>query len=173
MKIALPKVDDLNEYYKSYIRYITEDDLLIAMDKQLQVTSDFLETISEDESKLAYDAGKWEIKEVIGHLCDVERILLYRALRFARKDHTALEGFDEDDYVVNSNFKERPWASLKDEKKIVSLSSLQFFQNLTAERFDQVGTANGNILSVRAIMFFIIAHERHHIQVIKDRYLKK
>ncbi|HNQ61554.1 MAG TPA: DinB family protein [Bacteroidia bacterium] len=173
MKIALPKVEDLNDYYKSYFKYIAEDDLMEALNNQIQITTDFLASVSDSESAFAYAPGKWQIKEIIGHLCDAERILSYRALRFARKDQTPLAGFEENDYVENSNAKHRSWSSLIDEKKIVSLSSLHFFKNLNAESFDYSGSANDNTVSVRANLFFIITHERHHLQVIKDRYLKR
>ena len=39
--------------------------------------------------------GKWSVKERISQLIDCERIMAYRALRFARKDETSLAGCDE------------------------------------------------------------------------------
>lgn len=173
MKIVKPAYSDLSEYYKSYFSYIPEDDLLTAFEKQIKNTHVFLETISESQSDYAYAAGKWKIREVLGHLCDTERILVYRALRFARKDTTALQGFDENEYVRNANFSKRSWASLVEEKQGISQSSLCFFRNLPAESFDYSGTANKTSLSVRALMFFILAHERHHLSIIKERYLDR
>ncbi|TAH38813.1 MAG: DinB family protein [Bacteroidetes bacterium] len=172
MQIALPKPDELNDYYKGYLKYISEDDLLSVLKTQIEETSMFLRNISDENSGNAYEPGKWQIKEVVGHLSDTERILSYRALRFARKDETPLAGFDEDHFVENANFKSRSWESIVDEKKAVRQSSIHFFNSLHPGAFDFKGIAKGNVLSVRALLFFIIAHERHHLQVIKERYLK-
>ena len=172
MIISLPKSTELSDYYKSYQKYITENDLLNALESQIQTSVVFLKSISDEKSAFAYEPNKWEIKEVVGHLCDTERILSYRALQFARKDTTPLAGFDENHFVQNANFRTRSWASLYQEKEIVGRSSLHFFNSLDEDTFDLKGTANNKIVSVRALLFFIIAHERHHLQVIKDRYLK-
>ncbi len=172
MKISLPKPDELNDYYKSYLKYISEDDLLSLLKSQIEETKVFLKSISDEKSVLAYEPGKWQIKEVVGHLSDTERILVYRALRFARKDETPLAGFDEDHFVEHANFKGRSWESIIEEKTVVRQATFHFFNSLDAAAFDFKGEAKGNIVSVRALLFFIIAHERHHLQVIKDRYLK-
>ncbi len=172
MIISPPKADELNDYYKTYQKYITENDLLKTLESQIETSAAFFKSISDEKSGFAYEPTKWQIKELVGHLCDTERILVYRALQFARKDETPLPGFDENHFVQNANFKSRSWQSLCEEKAIVGQSSFQFFNSLDALTFDLKGTANGKVVSVRALLFFIIAHERHHLQVIKDRYLK-
>ncbi len=171
MIITKPQSSELTDYYKSYLKYIPETDLLQTMEELSGITAHFLSGISDDDSQTTYAPGKWQVKEVIGHLCDTERILVYRALRFARKDETPLTGFEENDYVKNANFKTRSWSSIREEKRILSEGTLHFFKSLDPQNFDLQGTANGNKVSVRSILFFIIAHERHHLQVIKERYL--
>lgn len=173
MKIFKPAYSDLSEYYQTYFSCIPEDDLLQAFEKQVNDTHIFLNGISGAQSEYAYEEGKWTIREVLGHLCDTERILVYRALRFARNDHTDLAGFDENAYVRNANFSTRSWASLVEEKQGISQSSLIFFRNLPSESFDYSGIANKTKVSVRALMYFILAHERHHLSVIKERYLNR
>jgi hypothetical protein len=173
MKIFKPDYSDLSEYYQTYFSCIPEDDLLHAFEKQVNDTHIFLKGISGAQSEFAYEEGKWSIREVLGHLCDTERILVYRALRFARNDNTGLPGFDENAYVRNANFSTRSWASLVEEKLGISQSSLIFFRNLPSESFDYSGIANKTPVSVRALMYFILAHERHHLSIIKERYLNR
>jgi hypothetical protein len=40
-----------------------------------------------------------------------------------------------------------------------------------ADKANQLGNANGQSVSVRALAWMIAGHEKHHIQVIKERYL--
>ncbi len=173
MFIAKPKISELSDYYKSYLQIVPENDLLTALEDQVHHTTEFLKGISDLNSIIAYERCKWQLKEVIGHLCDSERILTYRALRFSRKDETPLAGFEENDYIHNSNFKVRSWASIREEKKIISEASLIFFKTLDESAYDLTGLANGNNVSVRSLLFFVLAHERHHLRVVEERYLKK
>ena len=54
---------------------------------------------------------------------------------------------------------------------LVREASIALFTSLEEEDFDKFGTANDNPISVRAILFMIIGHQRHHFNVIKERYL--
>ena len=37
----------------------------------------------------------------------------------------------------------------------------------------QSGVANGNVMSVRAAAYHIAGHEMHHVNIIKELYLKR
>ena len=111
------------------------------------------------------------LKEVIGHLSDTERILSYRALSFARNDKTLLAGFDENNYIDESNFRDRPLKEILKEWNSVRLATLTLFSSMTNDIADRKGNANGQIVTPRIILYFILVHGRHHFQVIKERYL--
>ena len=76
---------------------------------------------------VTYAAGKWTLREVIGHLIDDERIFVYRALCFARGDQQSLPGFDENDYVAGARFDDRPLADHLAELREVRAATLRFF----------------------------------------------
>ncbi|MGB6268909.1 MAG: DinB family protein, partial [Olleya sp.] len=114
---------------------------------------------------------KWNIKEIINHLIDSERIFCYRALRFARQDNTALSGFNENDYVDFSHAKNRTIDSLIEEYKTVRQATITLYNSFTDESLLFRGIAGSGEVSVRALGFLIIGHEKHHINVIKQRYL--
>src|SRR2546423_104704 len=102
--IRTPRADELTLYYQSYLKYIPADaDLLSVIKEQAGITQQFLSSVPKEKESHAYAEGKWTVKEVVGHLCDTERILSCRALRFSRNDKTPLPGFDENTYTPNSN----------------------------------------------------------------------
>ena len=171
MKISRPIPSDLSNYYQSYLPYVPEDDLLKVLKEQKNVIENFTGSITVSEETHRYADGKWMVKEVIGHLCDTERILTYRALRISRNDKTPLHGFEENDYTPNSNYKDRSLKNIVEELLAVRNATILLFENMSEEMFDRKGIANHSDVTVRGILFFIVAHARHHMNVIKERYL--
>jgi uncharacterized damage-inducible protein DinB len=171
IKIAPPTADLLNEYYRTYIKYAKEEDMLQAIIDEGKITQEWLSKIPADMENVAYAEGKWKLKEVVGHICDAERILAYRALRFSRNDQTSLPGFDENSYTNESSFKDRTLKDIAAELKTVREATISLFSSMTAEVIDRKGIANNMNVSPRIILYFVLTHERHHKQIIKDRYL--
>ena len=171
MTVRKPSPGELNSYYQTYLKYVEEDDLLDALIIQKETTQKFLASISEIKASSTYAEGKWLLKEVVGHLCDTERILSYRALRISRSDKTPLPGFDENEYTPNANYNTRTLENIADEFKSIRESSVTLFKNMSEEMYDRRGISNNTEVGVRDILFFIIAHERHHLHVIQERYL--
>lgn len=171
MPLAPPVFEDLSDYYKSYREYLPEDDLLSALDAQTEVSVKTIASIPPHLANYSYAPGKWMAKEIVGHLSDTERILTYRALRFSRNDKTELQPFDEDMYLSNSNFRDRSLSDILNEWKSVRAAGKTFFASLNDEMADRKGLVSGNLVSARIILYFIIVHERHHLGVIKERYM--
>jgi hypothetical protein len=111
------------------------------------------------------------VKEVIGHMIDTERVLAYRAMRFARKDKTPLPGYDENFFVANANFQKQTLSGLAHEFAIVREANLSLFKVWDEEVLSQIGIANNLQVSVRAILYMIAGHATHHMNVIKWKYL--
>jgi uncharacterized damage-inducible protein DinB len=131
-----------------------------------------LETISEEKATYRYAPGKWSIKQIVGHITDHERIMLYRALRFSRKDQTPLPGYDQNILVDNSRFDELSLQQLLTDLKNVRGASNSFIDNLSGVQLKRKGIAWKYELTVEEFLKATIGHEIHHINIIKDRYLK-
>jgi uncharacterized damage-inducible protein DinB len=129
-----------------------------------------LRNLSPGKADYAYAPGKWTVKEVIGHVIDAERIFAYRALRFARGDKTELAGFDENTYVPTGQFGRRTMNDLLDEFEVVRASTIHLARHLDAEALDRRGTASQNPVSVRALLYIIAGHERHHVALLRERF---
>ncbi len=170
--IARPQSDEYIPYYGKYIALVPEGDLVETLRTQIGETLSLLRTIPEERASHRYAPGKWSIKEVIGHMSDVERIMTYRALRIARGDTTPLPGFDENAYVPAANFEARTLASLANELEAVRRAAVAFFETLDADAAARRGSANGNPISARALAYIIAGHELHHVAILRERYLK-
>ena len=132
---------------------------------------DLLKSVAEENAAYRYAPGKWSIKQIIGHITDHERIMTYRALRFSRKDRTALPGYDQDTFVDNSRFDEQPVSQLITDLENVRNASNSFIRSLSKEQLLLTGTAWKYELTVEAFLKATIGHELHHIEVIKQKYL--
>jgi len=170
--IAIPKAEELSNYYKGYLKYVNaDDDLFELISKQRDETQQFLSSIDEDRAGFAYAPGKWQVKEVVGHVCDTERIMCYRALCIARKDRTPLPGFDENLYTPASNYSKRSLKNISEELRTVREATLSLIGNFSPEMIGFKGIANEVEISVRAIIYMIYVHQQHHMTVIRERYL--
>jgi len=158
-------------YFEKYISLAHEEEIVATLDKQIEGTLSLIRGLSAAQGDLRYAPGKWSVKEVIGHLIDAERILAYRALRFARNDATPLPGFDENLFVANADFGSRSLADLADEFEHTRKSNVYLFKGLDGEASLRRGVSNNNELSVRAIAYIIAGHELHHAGILRSRYL--
>ena len=166
-----PQTNEYPVYFQKYIDLIKSDNIIKVFDEQVMDIQELISGILEEKENYAYAAGKWTPKEIIGHIIDTERIMAYRALSIARKDKTNLPGFDENLYVANAHFSKRTLYDLGHEFALVRESNIALFKCFDKETLAEMGNANGNAISVNAILFMIAGHAEHHINVIKTRYL--
>lgn len=172
MKRSQLSPQEYNVHYANYINQVPEDlDLITALEQGEAQTHQFYKAIPEDQLKKSYAPGKWTILEVLLHLIDTERIFNYRALCIARGDTTEFPGYEQDEYVPPSKANARSLSSLLAEYSTVRKATISLFSNLKEEDLKQLGKASNSPLSVRAAGFITAGHEKHHEQIIKERYL--
>ena len=166
-----PAVGEYPSAYADYVGRVPPGaDVLAVLAGQLDETSGRLAGVPEARGGFRYAPGKWSVKEVVGHLSDVERVMVYRALRFARGDAAPLPGFDENAYVPEAGADTRTLANLLAEWVAVRQASLAFFHSLPPGTWARRGVANGNPVSVRALAYVVAGHEHHHLEVLRTRY---
>jgi uncharacterized damage-inducible protein DinB len=167
-----PNENEYAPYYHKYVERVPDDDVRSILRVQLDDTLALLRPLKEEQAGIRYAEGKWSIRQVVGHLADVERIMGYRALRIARNDQTPLPGFDENIYADTGEFDRRTLRSLLAELEVTRAATAALFHNLPESAWDRRGTANTNSVSVRAIAYIIAGHELHHREILQDRYLQ-
>lgn len=158
-------------FYKGYILLAPENmSIENALNQSFKAFSSYFKNLTEKQALYSYADGKWTLKEVLVHCMDTERIMSYRALRFARGDKTELPGFNQDDFVPHSNANSRTVIDLIEEYSSLRQSTIQLFNSFNDDVLKRTGVGNGYTMSVRAIGFMISGHELHHLNICKERY---
>ncbi len=170
LTISRPEPGEYAPYYDRYISLVAGSDILGTLDAQRRQTLLLLSGRDESDGNFRYAPDKWNAKEVLGHVCDTERIFAYRALRIARGDQTPMEGFEQDDYVRNGPFGHAPMAEIIEDYISVRRATLTLLRNLDEAAWTRRGVANKNEVSVRALAYTIAGHELHHRRILEEKY---
>jgi len=169
--IMRPNKGDYNEYYQQYIDQVKGDDIFRILIEQNMESQNILNSFPESKGNYKYAEGKWTVKEVIGHLMDVERIFAYRALCIGRGETKPLPGMDQDSYVANGNFNKRQIFDLVYEYRLLRESNILLFGSFDKSILQNRGNASGYEVTVLALMFMTAGHEKHHLKVLTDKYM--
>lgn len=169
MTIKRPDQSEFAPFYAGYIGKVPDSGPAPLMREQIAALEK-LRALPEDKANHAYDAGKWSVKEVIGHVADAERVFSYRLTRIARGDKTPLSGFDENAWAKTAPHRKRPIAAVIDEMIAIRRASLALVDSLDEQTVSNVGLANNNSVSARAICWIMAGHAKHHLDILAERY---
>ena len=166
-----PAENEYAPYYQKYVSLIPNGNILQMMEKQNEQFCEFLAQFDEERANYSYEDGKWTLKEVIGHLIDVELVFMYRALRFSRNDKESLHGFEQDDFIANSDFSKLTLSELVEQFYHMRKAAIPMFNSFTDEMCNRKGKASDSSFSVKAIAYIMVGHVIHHMKIIHSKYL--
>jgi hypothetical protein len=169
--IKKPNPDSFASYFQRYTDLVPDETVLKTLADQLNEAMQIYKGLNESKFNYRYAESKWSIKELIVHILDTERIFVYRALRIARKDKTPMAGFEQDDYINNINWENYPTTSVLEEYNLIRNHSILFFNSMTEEMLQQSGISSDMKMAVSAVPFILAGHEKHHLNILKSRYL--
>jgi hypothetical protein len=170
--IGRPPESEYPPFHAGYVSLVPEEDILTVLADQLRDTIALLQEIPETRAGFRYEPGKWTVAELTGHLVDSERVFGFRAMTFARGDASPLPGFDQDPYVLAARAgKEVSLPTLAREFGHVRRGHLLLLERLAPSDWLRTGTASGKSVSVRALAYIMAGHVRHHVGILKARYL--
>ena len=167
------KKSDINlmpQYYDRYINLVADVELSQAFDESITQLSELNRDLLARLDGKAYEPGKWTVKDIIQHVTDVERILAYRALLFARRNGTIPQGFDQNLFVTNARANDRMIDDLIDELITVRRATKSLYDGLDDQALQAKGISWEHEISVLALGFTIVGHQIHHLNVIQERY---
>ena len=164
--------DELSYFYGTYLKALdSEVGLLEALLEGKDWMESFIRNLPVDRLGYRYGEDKWTIAEVLVHLIDTERIFQYRAFRISRNDTTPLPGFEQDDYIKESDSGQRSKEDILYEYLTVRDASISLFKGLSNAKLKRIGTASGMPWSVGALGLAISGHQRHHENILRERYV--
>lgn len=166
-----PEASEFFEYYRGYVAQVPEGDIVSILRAQSRESMALLERVTGAQAEYRYAPGKWSLKEVVAHLVDMEWVFFARALHFARKVDAALPGVEQEDAMAASNAAARPLSALLAEWRHLREAGALFLEGLEDDAWGRSGVASGHAVTVRALAYIIAGHERHHIGVMRERYL--
>jgi uncharacterized damage-inducible protein DinB len=171
--IEKPKEGEYPAYAIMYMKLVPDDgSLLKHLEDGYNEMEKLVLSLPIEKLLYRYAANKWTIKEVLVHIIDDERIYAYRALCFARNERTPLPGFEQDDYITFSNANQRSLENILQEYDAVRKATIALYEGLDDAALLRSGIANKNRVTVRALGYHIAGHELHHMNIIKERYLR-
>ena len=169
--LARPGVDEYDDYYHQYVKRVPDGDILSQFVAQRDEIESLLGAIDPAREGYRYAEGKWSIREMVGHIIDVERMFAYRTLAFARNDQAPLPSFDQDDYVAAADFDKQKLADLVGAFIVNRNAYLWLLRSFGDETWMRRGTASGCEFTVRSIPYIVVGHAAHHMAVLGERYL--
>ena len=167
---SLPSKGEYPPYYETYISKLAEANFSDLLLLQLEQLKTLLSSKPAGWENTPYAPGKWSPKEVLGHCIDTERIMTFRALCIARGEKKLLPGFDQDPYVVQGQFNAASLDDLLADFEIQRQAILSMVRTFPEASFQEIGSANGNPMSTRALLWIIPGHFMHHFEVLQQAY---
>lgn len=153
-----------------YFNLAKDEDLNRLFDSKTTIT--FLQSIDQNQACHRYESDKWSIKQIVGHITDHERIKMFRAFQLSRREKIELWGYDQNFLVENAHFDELTMEQLIMDMACVRKASLSFIDTLSEDQLKLKGQAREYQITLEEFMKSIIGHERHHINIVREKYLK-
>jgi uncharacterized damage-inducible protein DinB len=168
--VGRPERSEFSDHYAPFIALVPDGEiieLLATTGAQRHAT---IGGITEDAASQAPPEGKWNIRETLGHLADMERVLSYRALRIARGDRAPVSGVDQDQYVANSYANQRTIADLQSELYALRIATIALFHSVPPAVWRRLDVIEGDAVSMRALAYIIAGHDLHHLGQLAERF---
>lgn len=167
-----PQQGEYNPYFQTYIDMVPNGDFLAILHENTNAAIAFFEGIPAEKHNYRYDTDKWNVKQLLAHITDAERVFSYRALVAARGDSkTILHPMNDHLYVEQANVADRTFDSLLTEFKAVRAATEALFAPISESQSEFRAKTKAGPITARALGYIIVGHMLHHMKVIKAWYL--
>ena len=120
-------------FYAGYIARIRDGEWLARLEQQPDEYRVLLAGLDEARAAAPTAPGKWSVIDILGHVCDTERVFGFRLIWFARGAPSELPGFDQDAWVEAARRQPRTLADSLDEFAQVRQATLAMLRTVSDE----------------------------------------
>ena len=170
MAITRPKKGEFAPFHETYLNLVPKGNIVSLLKKTLKETLAEFAKFPPESHDRGYAEGKWSLKQKLAHMIDTERVFGFRALWFSKNDRQPMPGFNQDDWMEQTDVSHRTLADLLKEFKAARENTIYIVKGISDEQSKFIGTASGRPTSARTMIFCIIGHNIHHINLLRDRY---
>lgn len=167
--ITAPEQSEYDEYYHRYVSKVPDSDFLAVFAKQPETLQQLLGDLSGGEESKLHEPYTWTLKQVLGHLIDVERIFSTRMLHIGVGDSQPLPGMDHNMYVDSFDYEPVAMQTLLDEFAALRKANVILAQRMSSEALERVGIASDNSISARANLYILCGHVAYHEEIVRKR----
>ena len=167
-----PELAEYPQYFHKYIEKVPDTDIQEFLNKQLVEQLEFVKNLSAEQMDHKYAEDKWTVRQVLSHINDVERIFGYRALACLRNDSGKIPGFEQDEYVENTNLSNMTKENLADEFHGLRLANIAMIKTADQSEWERICNINGNDTSARSMIYMLAGHVIHHKILFNEKYFK-
>ena len=170
--LTAPTAEEYATFYEGYVQLaLARKNVHAALSQQVDELYSAMGALSDEQARYRFGKEEWSIKEMMGHMNDVERVFSYRLLRVSRNDTTPLPGFEQNDFVKAANFDEWDMGALVEEFEHLRTANCIAIDFMTDEAILRRGTASGATISARALIHMLVGHVEHHMISFRENYL--
>ncbi|MEM1282770.1 MAG: DinB family protein [Chlamydiota bacterium] len=168
--IDLIPTHEFNSQIRLYADYSYEgQDALEVLINTTEAMESFITTIPPDKIAYRYGYGKWTVGEVIQHVITYEKIFTDRIQLILDEDAELIVPYYTQASTA-SPAKGKSKQDLLEEFRDTRTLLIEIIKNTDEDRMREMGSIDGFRASVRALVACASGHQKHHFQVLKDRY---
>lgn len=173
IKIGRPNLADAPSWYAYFFNMASGDDLIEALQSSKQLTLDLINSIPLSAEDFKYAEDKWTIKQVFIHLADEERYYAYKSFCYSRQTDVVLEIPMGESYTKDFNVGSRTLKDITEDYTAVRNATITLFSSMTPEMLDFKFPDASPVYTARSLGWFAVGHNRHHCNLIRERYLQR
>jgi uncharacterized damage-inducible protein DinB len=165
-----PAPDESLPYYHQYIALVPDGNVVDILARQAEMVRDYCAALSDAQTRARSAPGEWNVREVVGHLADSERVFAYRALRIARGEPTPWTNADLELYVASADFERRAMPDLLADYAAVRGATVALLRGLDEAAWQRRAPADWTTRSARAIAYVLAGHDLHHLAGFRAQF---
>ncbi|MFM1773784.1 MAG: hypothetical protein RL124_556 [Acidobacteriota bacterium] len=166
-----PDLQKLSTYHRNYLQLLDPEIPLLTTLEEQRLQLDLLcREIYKNKGNFSYEKDKWSLFEILVHIIDWERIMLFRIMSISRDLGNPLPSLDQDHVMSTSRADERSLDDLVADWHSSRTSTIYFLTNLNFQDISRKGEVSSYQISANDLTYVHVGHVAHHMKILDERY---